>query len=273
LAAVIGHPVAHSLSPQIFAALCRSLGRQGLYRRLDLPPSELPLFFRAHAKRGLFTGWNVTIPHKEAMLRLVDKASPLARAVGAVNVVTFGKDGAQGYNTDVYGIRQTLREQGCRVRGGRAVLYGAGGAARAVAAALGESGADEVWVVNRTAARARALCRRFRHLYPRTRFVFAPSADAVPGEIRLAVNATSLGLKGRGSPALAPGVGSRTLAFDLVYTERLTSFLSAAGRRGARTVNGLDMLIWQAIATWEIWFGRTGRAEALKKNVRRSLEK
>lgn len=276
IAAVLGHPVSHSLSPRIFGLMGHALRRPVAYRRLDVSPGELAPFFRQVARRGLFTGLNVTLPHKEAIARLVDELSPLARGVGAVNVVHFVNGRARGHNTDVIGIRETLREQRAGVAGDVAVLYGAGGAAKAVAYALGLERARRVWIVNRTPARARALARAMGNLFPRTAYRAVAHGAAIPDEVALVVNATPAGMPGNAAfPAaelprwLAPGA----LAFDLIYRPRVTSFLQAASRRGARTVNGLDMLVWQAVATWETWLGRVRDRAALKRRVARGLGK
>jgi shikimate dehydrogenase len=267
LAAVIGHPVAHSLSPEIFRFLAEAAGRPLVYKRIDLNPSELSTFFPTAARQDLFVGWNVTLPHKEAMYRLVRRLSPEARAVGAVNVVHFEKRGPRGLNTDVIGIRETLREQKLSLRGECVVLYGAGGAAKAVAQALKIEGAGRIWVLNRSRDRASALCRCFG-----PRFKTAGSAREIRDPVRLVVNSTPVGMKGvRGRFVFPAGASKDTLAFDLIYSPARTRFLLQAEERGMRGVNGLDMLLWQAVATWEIWFGAVSDRRTLKRKLKEHL--
>ena len=261
-AAVIGHPVNKSLSPKIFKVMAKAYGREVSYRKIDVRAGELRSFFKG---RDGFIGWNVTIPHKEEILKLVARLTPEVKAIGAANVVHFETARGVAHNTDVFGIRQTLREQGVRLRGREAVLYGAGGAARAVAYALVGEGARRVWVVNRTRSRGEALCRYFNSRA--TKFVYVKSADAIPSKIALMVNATPAG----DSFTFPRGVDARTLAFDLVYRRQFTPFLKMARRHGIRTVNGLTMLIWQAIATWEIWFGKVKGRPALKEKIWRCV--
>ncbi len=266
--AVIGHPIKHSLSPEIFLLAAQAERRPVSYQKLDVRPERLRFFLGMAKRWELFTGCNVTAPHKEAMARLVNTLSIEAKAIGAANVVHFTEHGTHGYNTDVYGIRQTLKEQGKKLRGKTAILYGAGGAARAVAFALGKEGLKQVHVTNRTPARARALCRRFNQLFPRTKFLPTPTAR-LDVEVLLLVNTipAALGVK----LPLPDGIGKATLAFDLSYRPTVTPFLKSAKKRGAQTVNGLDMLIWQALATWEIWFGELKRIERLKASIKKIL--
>lgn len=285
LAGVVGHPVSHSLSPQIFALLSKRIGTALDYRRVDLPPGSLDLAVDFNRATALFRGWNVTIPHKHAILAHLDHCSPEARALGAVNVVDFSRGRAHGHNTDVMGIRATLAMQGWKPKGRSAVIYGAGGAAAAVGWVLGELKCPTVYLIARegcaSVARARALSRRLGKHFPRTRFLAMTDRNEIPqsGPRRarsafispagpwhatagLYVNATPLGMQGYAatSPARAP-LNPRALAFDLVYRPLITPFLRQAQRAGLTTVGGLDMLVAQAIGTWEIWFGRLAAPE------------
>ncbi len=272
LAAVIGHPVSHSLSPKLFSVLASSQGRQLSYGRIDVDPAELGRWYGTRSDRDGFVGWNVTIPHKEAILMMVDKVSAEATAVGAANVVHFGETGATAYNTDTVGIEATLDEQNCDLRGREVVLYGAGGAARAAAFVCGKFGAKRVVVLNRTILRAEKLCADFQAIYPNTRF--EASGPTVPNATPAClINATSIGLKDSDSAFAFPAAFEpNALAFDLVYGAD-TPFVTQAAALGLRTVNGLDMLLWQAIATWKIWFGPLSDAAALKTKLAAELRK
>jgi shikimate dehydrogenase len=280
-AAVIGSPIAHSRSPAIFAFLAERLGKRELsYSAIEVRPGELPEFLTGLRREADFVGVNVTLPHKEAMLRLLDEVAPEARTAGAVNVVQHSGNVLRGFNTDVPGVVRTLEEQGCKVAGADAWIWGAGGAARATAYALGTMGARSVYLRNRDEARAQRIADDLGALFAATAFLVA-RAGAEPPPLHLAINSTPLGMKG----ASAPGsyfdelrslpFKRDALAFDLVYNPERTPFLALAEEQGLRTVGGLDMLIHQALASWEIWFGpladareRGDAKEALARHLR-----
>jgi len=274
MAAVIGHPVAHSLSPQIFAFFGHEAKRALDYRRLDIAPGRLRDTVRVFREQPLFIGWNVTIPHKEAIAKLVDERSHAAELLGAVNVVRFSDGRLLGDNTDVIGVETTFDRNEIDVRGQRAIVYGAGGAAMAVGYVLGQRRAAEVAIVNRTAAHARRVARRLAKAFPRTRFVpnlhGRGSADAA-----LYVNTTPLGMQGFPQKSLLPRNARRgAWAFDVVYRPEQTAFLRAARKSGLRPVGGLDMLIGQAFGTYDLWFPRSltrARREALFSSIRSYL--
>jgi shikimate dehydrogenase len=252
LAAVIGHPIAHSLSPDIFAFIARSLGLTLDYRRLDILPARLRETVRIFREHQLFVGWNVTIPHKVAMAKIVDERSAAADLLGAVNVVRFANGRLLGDNTDVIGIETTFERHGIDVRRQRAVLYGAGGAATAVGYVLGKHHAAEVAIVNRTLAKARRVARRLGQAFPRTRFLVNPPGSS---EAALYVNTTPLGMQGFAQKSVLPPDAQRgAWAFDVVYRPEDTVFLQQARKRGLRPVGGLDMFIGQALGTYDLWF-------------------
>jgi len=268
LAAVIGDPVAHSLSPDIFRAFSREAGRPLSYRALRVPLERLKDGVR-RAKKSGWIGWNVTLPHKIAIIGLLDELDASAREIGAVNVVRFARGRAVGYNTDAEGFWEPLRRRGFSARGSRAVVFGAGGAARAACAALMAQKA-EVVVLNRTEARARALSEALK-----LRWAPMSACAAELAAADLVVNATSAGLDGRACPlpegaAFKPGA----LAYDLVYRPARTPFLKRAEQGGARTLGGLAMLVAQAAATWKIWFTEdvpAGSAERIEAELDRRI--
>lgn len=258
LAAVIGHPIAHSISPDLFAFIARKTDRAIDYRRLDITPERLAATVRVFREQPLFVGWNVTIPHKTAIAKLVDERSEAAELLGAVNVVRF-RDGALcGDNTDVIGVAMTFDRHGIDVRGRTAIVYGAGGAATAVGYVLGKRAAREVAIVNRTPAKARRIARRLGDAFPRTRFVVGERASAGAS---LYVNTTPLGMEGFSQRSLLPKDAQRgAWAFDVVYRPEKTVFLQQARKQGLRPVGGLDMLIGQALGTYDLWFTPLSRA-------------
>ncbi|MBV8452153.1 MAG: shikimate dehydrogenase, partial [Deltaproteobacteria bacterium] len=248
----IGHPIAHSLSPALFGHIARATGLPIDYRRLDIPPARLRETLRVFREQPLFAGWNVTIPHKAAIAKLVDERSRAAELLGAVNVVRFSEGRLLGDNTDVAGVDLTFARHGVELRGEHATIYGAGGAAMAVGFVLGSQRAREVAIVNRTPANARKVAARLAKAFPRTRFVANPRA-ATPST--LYVNTTPLGMSGFAQKSLLPADAPRgAWAFDVVYRPERTLFLRQARRQGLRPIGGLEMLIGQALGTYDLWF-------------------
>jgi shikimate dehydrogenase len=256
-ACVIGHPVAHSRSPLLHGHWLKTLGIAGAYERADVTEHDFPDFLGGLRAQG-YVGANITVPHKEAAFRLVDRQDEAAQAIGAVNTVWYEGDRLVGGNTDAYGFIAHLDHSIPRwnetVR--RAVVLGAGGAARAVVHALLERGVDVV-VVNRTAVRAQDLAAHFNQRVSAESFAELPQRLACAD---LVVNATSLGMVGK--PALDFDLAPLTpaaIVYDIVYAPLETDFLRAAQERGHRTVDGLGMLLHQAVPGFARWFGTTPR--------------
>lgn len=263
LLGLIGDPVEHSLSPCLHSFL---LERAGLnYRYLAFRVSRDALGDALAGMRALgIRGLNVTIPHKEAVVPLLDRLSPEADAIGAVNVIVNEDGVLVGTNTDTWGFLRPLESRGIVVQGKRAVVVGAGGAAAAVAYALLSSGA-EVAIVNRTPERARELARRLSRFGP----VGAAPMEAMPGLVReagLLVNATPVGMwPHTGDSPVPPSLLREGLAiYDLVYNPPETRLLGEARARGCTVIGGLEMLVWQGVRALEIWTGaRFGKEEVL----------
>jgi len=271
LAAVIGHPIAHSLSPALFAEFARAGGIDLDYRAVDVSPEALGatlLEWRADAR---FVGCNVTMPHKERIMSLLDGCSDAARACFAVNVVRRDGDNLIGENTDVTGIAATLAGRAFSPNSGSAVVFGAGGGASAVVHVLGNAGASEVWIVARTPAHGNALAKRASSRWPKTAFTVLSLDHETPPPADLYVNATPLGQSGQHWRSLLPhNAPAGALAFDLVYRPANTPFLREAAQRGLRTVGGFTMLLEQALATYEAWFSTR---PVLDDDARTRLEK
>jgi shikimate dehydrogenase len=260
---LLGHPVAHSLSPCLMTELARLTRRRTVYRACDVPPERLACAVELLRWSGML-GANVTVPHKTAIVPLLDSLTPEARLAGAVNTVRCREGRLVGHNTDAAGFADALRGAGFSAAGCEAVVFGAGGAARAVALALGRLGARRIVIAARRRTAARALARAMAEAFPRTVF-----AAGRPGAADLAVNATPLGMAGfpNRSPAPAAWNGC-SLAMDLVYARR-TAFQSQALARGARVLGGSGMLVAQALRSWEFWFGPVseGRRCSLKRRL------
>jgi len=255
LAGVMGWPVAHSRSPALHGYWLQEYRIDGAYVPLPVRPENLRRALQALPLLG-FAGCNITIPHKEAALKAVDDLDASARRAGAVNTVIVTASGALvGSNTDGFGFIENLRAlvPGFHADAGPAVVLGAGGAARAVVAALLDDGAPEIRLVNRTPARAAALAKA---LGGNLRGVgWEERASALAGA-RLLVNATSLGMEGQ--PALELPLDELprdAVVSDIVYVPMETPLLVAARRRGNLVVDGLGMLLHQARPGFKAWFG------------------
>lgn len=253
LAGVAGWPVAHSRSPRLHNHWIERHGLDAAYVPLPIPPERFAEAVRALAACG-FRGMNVTIPHKEAAFAVCDRVTARAHRAGAVNTLVFADGAISGDCTDGLGFLASLG--GFDPRAGPAVLLGAGGAARAIAAALLDAGCPRVTLVNRTRARAGALAAALGGA--------VAVADAPPlADAALLVNTTSLGMAGQ--PPLDLDLAAlppHALVADIVYVPRETPLLHAAAARGLATVGGLGMLLHQAVPGFAAWFGVTPEVDA-----------
>lgn len=270
IAGVMGWPVGHSRSPRLHGHWFQRYGIDGTYIPLPVRPEDVEIAFRALPRVG-FRGWNVTVPHKEAAARLVDELDPAARRIGAVNTVLVLEDGrTRGLNTDGAGFLANLRQQApqWRAEGGPVVVLGAGGSARAVATALLDAGVPALRLVNRTVARAAQLAAALTGLGPIASAGWDDLEHALT-DAALLVNCTSLGMTGQPPleielAPLSPGA----VVADLVYAPLETQLLSAARRRGNPAVEGLGMLLHQAVPGFAHWGGVVAEVdEALRAVV------
>ncbi|CAG1012799.1 MAG: shikimate dehydrogenase [Rhizobiaceae bacterium] len=268
---VCGHPIAHSRSPKIHAHWLRSYGIDGSYEAIDVTVEAFPAFMKK-LRRGDFAGGNVTLPHKETAFLLADRRDAAAAEIGAVNTLWVADGLVYASNTDAYGFAANLDERAPGWDLGRiAVVMGAGGAARAVVQALKTRGFAEIRIVNRTAARAKELADRFGTP------VSAHGTDAcreLCGDADLLVNTTSLGMSGdNGVPADPAWLPDRAVVTDIVYVPLNTPLLAAAKRRGLTTVDGLGMLLHQAVPGFQRWFGtRPVVTKELRDIIDRDIE-
>lgn len=269
---VIGDPVAHSLSPLLHQAMLDQTGAAYRYDVRTVRPEELPAFVR-WAKDGGCAGFNVTMPHKEAILPLLDEVDTTAASCGAVNTVCIREGRAIGHNTDGTGFLDSLAGQGFYPQGRTVLLLGAGGAAKAVGHALATAGAGRIIVCARRLERAAALAAQL----PGCGEGIVLAQDAIQqaaSACGLLVNATPLGMAG--SPAFArldflQAMPPHAVVYDLVYHPRRTALLEAAARQGLRTVGGIDLLIRQAVRAFTFFTGETPDTAALYAALREPL--
>lgn len=250
---VCGHPIAHSRSPKIHGYWLRQHGIAGSYEAVDVAPPDFASFLRSLASHG-FRGGNITIPHKEAAFALADCRDEAAEAIGAANTLWLEDGKLHASNTDAYGFAANLDARAPEWRRVRAaVVLGAGGSSRAVVHALKSRGIADICIVNRTLARAVELAHHFGDGVSAHETAALP--ELLPGA-GLVVNTTSLGMKGAGDlPADPAFMASGAIVTDIVYVPLETPFLAAARRHGLKTVDGLGMLLHQAVPGFERWFG------------------
>jgi shikimate dehydrogenase len=258
--AVLGHPVAHSRSPAMHNAALAALGMTGewSYEAIDVAPDRFEGRVREMPGEG-FVGANVTVPHKGAALALADELSETVREIGAANTLSFEDGSVRADNTDAGGL---LRALPSAPGGARALVLGAGGAARAVVWALLREGA-EVAVWNRTALRSRDLCDELGG---------APVDDPTAGEYGLIVNSTAVGLHGEDPfeelPLRRDGFSSGQVVVDMVYGDEPSELLRTAAAAGAQTVDGIEVLVQQGALSFEIWTGREPPLDTMRSAAR-----
>lgn len=253
---VIGHPIAHSRSPLIHGTWLDHHGIDGSYEAIDVRPEALPAFF-GRLRNGEFAGGNVTIPHKEAVFALCDEVDPLARTIGAVNTLVASEGRIWGTNTDYLGFLGNLDAgaPGWDKDLGSVILLGSGGATRALLVALKSRNVSHVHILNRSRDKAEALVREIEG--PFSAHGLDAFAELAPSA-GLVVNATSIGLHGSRFEDLdLECLPATALVTDIVYVPLVTPLLADAAARGLRTVDGLGMLLHQAVPGFAAWFGVT----------------
>lgn len=256
--AVIGDPISHSLSPVLQNFLIRHFALPFIYEALHIRTADLPAMMQ-RLRDGEFRGINVTIPHKKTVLPLLDEIDETAARIGAVNTIIVGNEKLIGYNTDVIGFRRSLGAANVSVEGKTVLVLGAGGAARAVVFALLQARIQKIFLCNRSPARVDELMATFAEYAAEGQLQNVPwpnhsswVAANVPDVI---VNATSIGMRPQIHESPLPNhvFVSNVVAVDLVYNPLQTAFLQAAMAAGAKTINGLGMLIHQGVAALELW--------------------
>lgn len=249
-AGVIGWPVSHSLSPLIHNHWCAEHGIDAAYLALPVQPEQLNTVVPALAHMGC-KGVNLTIPHKEMVVTMLHHVDVQAKRIGAVNTVVVKEHTLRGYNTDAYGFWENLRQHAPDMKTDKAFVVGAGGAARAVIAALDDAGFNTIYVMNRTPEKAASL----QEISHKVQVVeWFPAANEIEG-CDLLVNTTSLGMQGQAPLEIALGkLPQHAVVTDIVYTPLETPLLKAAKLLELKTVDGLGMLMYQAQKAFELWF-------------------
>lgn len=277
---IFGHPLSHTLSPVMQEAGFEKIGLKAFYSAFDLEPQAFRKTCRALSSL-ILDGFNVTVPYKQTVMPHLDHLSSEAKAVGAVNTV-YKKSGRwTGTNTDVYGFGTSLTKDGkFHPRGKSAVVFGAGGAARAVLYALAEKRICSISIVNRNSSRAEKLVQEFGKRFPRTKFSAVKNAEDVKEILvcaDLAVNATSLGLNAKDPQVIAEKLIPRAdrkakLFFDLIYHAAETPFMKAAKKKGHRVLGGKGMLLFQGVKAFELWTGKKAPEAEMRKALDAAIQ-
>ena len=278
LTGIIGYPLGHSISPAFQQAAFDHLGLDIRYERWETPSEQLAPRILGLRRPGVL-GANVTVPHKENTLKLLDETDELAGRIGAVNTIVNRDGRLAGYNTDAPGfLRALVEEGGLQPRGKRVFILGAGGGARAVAFALLQEGVGAITLSNRTASRAEALAQALRR--QGAAGSPGPAVEVVPwgagpGEAEAIINTTSIGMKGGATEGQSPLDPSHfrpgVLVCDLVYNPPETPLLAQARRAEARTLGGLPMLVYQGAIAFEMWTGRQPPIDIMFEAARKAL--
>lgn len=262
---LLGHPVEHSLSPRMHGTAARYYDLSLNYHAVDVSPSDLntlPPLFNA----STFVGANVTIPYKQQIMEFVDRTSPAARQIGAVNTLYLEDNILWGCNTDAYGFSVPLEPYRDFLVGETAVVFGTGGAARAVVHALGEMGMEEIILISRHPG------RKQQSAWPeRVKFAGYSNWSAYGNQAQLIVNTTPLGMDPNVNQSPVRESEKQVLAekicYDLVYRPRNTQFLQLASQVDATVIGGLDMLIHQGSRSFEYWTGKSFPIDHIKKSL------
>ena len=274
---VLGSPVAHSLSPQMQNAALEKCGLEMRYARFEIHASELQPALELLRQLN-FVGVNLTIPHKIAAFDFMDELDENARRVGAVNTIKIENGKLRGFNTDGKGFARAIREEfSVDLRDLRVLVLGAGGAARAIALQCAKENCERLVIANRDLEKAKKLVEELRHFFAGPKVLGpVPRLQAIAWDesafrfqianLDLVVNATSLGLNRSDiAPISARLLAPHLMIYDTIYTTGPTPFVSAAIEAGARSANGLSMLLHQGALAFEIWFARAAPLDAMRK--------
>ena len=272
---IIGDPVEHSMSPAMHNAAFKKMGLDYVYVAFSVKKAELGKAIGGMRALNI-KGLNVTIPHKVAVLELLDKLDPLAEKIGAVNTIINDDGKLTGYNTDATGFLQPLLEKGIETRGKNIVILGAGGASRGISFILAGRGAN-MTILNRQVERAKELANRIRQTFGSQVTALELTKEnlsLVLNKTDILVNATSVGMSPNSEETpvnadlLKPGI----IVYDIVYNPVKTRLLQQAEAAGAETISGLDMLVWQGALAFEKWTGIEAPVKLMKQEALKLLE-
>ncbi len=277
---LIGNPVGHSLSPLMHNQIASAMGQDYIYVPCAVEPDDVEKAVRGAFALG-FAGLNVTVPYKNRVIPYLAEIDESASRIGAVNTLVRQADGYKGYNTDAEGLFRAMKEHGLEIGGRDCLILGAGGTARTAAYLLVREGARSITILNRSLDHAEALAAQAREQAGAGKIPVAVRAlplerwEELPGESYLAVQTTNVGMYPRTGAAVIEAEGfyrRLSMAADVIYTPARTRFMELAEQAGCRVMGGLDMLIYQGIAAYELWNPRVKVAEEVISRIRRMME-
>lgn len=280
LCGLIGDPVRHTFSPQIHNTLADLTGQDLVYTAFPVEnPEGLDAAVRGAFELGIL-GMNVTVPYKQDVMKSLVGIDPAAERIGAVNTLVRTDNGYKGYNTDYVGLRRALEDKGISLKGKNVVLVGAGGAARSAAILCAEEGAACLAILNRTVEKAQSLCDAVAAHYDKIKLLSfdLQKAGSLPLDSYIVIQCTNVGLypKVQETPVSDPAfIRKAEAVYDLIYTPEETRFMKLCKEHGIPAWNGMDMLLWQGVSSFELWTGAqvtAAQAEIVKKKLRKVLK-
>ena len=261
--AVIGDPIDHSLSPAIHNAAFGFLGMDCAYIAYRIPKGELASGIEA-LKKIQISGFNVTIPHKVDMMKFLDESDENCKIIGATNTVVNENGFLKGYNTDMDGFLDPIKKRNIDCKDSDVLLVGAGGAARAIVAGFSKEKVHKITIANRTKQRADELIKFVKNLGVESDYTDLSNAGNIVGKYKFIVNATSVGLKGGSSPISTRSITKNSIVYDIVYMPIETELIEQSKKQGATIIYGWEMLLGQAMRSFEIWTKREAPYQAMK---------
>jgi len=271
---LIGYPVEHSLSPLLQNAAFKHLSINAEYKLFSLQEKELPEFFK-NLKRNNISGLNVTVPYKQKVQPFLDKISPEAELIGAVNTIRCTSVGLEGFNTDGEGFLRHLKDDlKFNPQGKSVAILGAGGASRAVSISLARCAPKQIALYDISKERLEALVMHLKDHFKGTQIIASTSIESLgTKDADLVVNATPIGMK-ESDPCLfsADLINNKALFYDVVYNPKETKLLKLAKENGAMTANGIGMLLYQGVLAFEIWTGKPAPVEVMRKALMEGIK-
>lgn len=261
--AVIGDPIDHSLSPAIHNAAFGFLGMDCTYIAYRIPKGELASGIEA-LKKIQISGFNVTIPHKVDMMKFLDEIDENCKTIGATNTIVNNGGLLKGYNTDMDGFLDPIKKRKIDCKDSDVLLVGAGGAARAIVAGFSKEKVRKITIANRTKERADDLIKFANSLGIQSDYSDLQNAGEIAGKYKFIVNATSMGLKGNACPISTRAITKDSIVYDIVYMPVETELIEQSKKQGATIIYGWEMLLGQAMRSFEIWTGREAPYQAMK---------
>ncbi len=262
--AVIGDPIDHSLSPNIHNAAFRSLNLDCTYIAYKIPKNELVSGIEA-LKAIKITGFNVTIPHKIEMMKLLDEMDTTCRVIGAVNTVSNENGKLKGYNTDMIGFLDPIKRKNLTIKDSDVLLLGAGGAARAIIVGMIKEKARKITIANRTLDNANKLATFAEKIGGNVNTVSMQEVNELISEYKFIINSTSVGMRNEPSPISTENIGKNSIVYDIIYRPVNTDLIKKSKENGATVIYGYEMLLSQAACAFEIWHKTEAPFDTMKK--------